>query len=272
MDVFDGKPLLAKWVRENRRKDNPDYAAFEAILAHGKDRHAIFSQEGLAFFDQAALSAAIGRVLPDAKVLLNLRAPDSFLLSQYKFGTLNGRTISAEKFSKSYTKKWLLKLLDVRRYLDAYDVGAAPNTLTVLPYEWQAEGNDGYLHFITDFTGVDFAKYSPPYIEKQSPDLHFVELNRQLNLRLSEEAPAILDSLLYRRFSGIASRAVANVPEFNQYFGHLYDDLELDLDEPRVPEELWPRMREGLAPIRKIEAFEPYLTEYGLATEQKEPN
>jgi hypothetical protein len=274
-DLLNGKPEVARWARDNRHNNKerkPDFSALEAILRAGVDCHAVFSHEGLAFYDQAMLAETIAKTLPQAKILLTVRAPNSFLRSEFRYMTRDGRVLDVDVFSKHYTRNMLLKLLDIRRYTDAFEAVGLGEQFTILPFELQGDSHDNYLDLMTTYTGVDFHKYRPPYHVKKSPDRRFTELNRRLNEMIGKDAPAILKSAEYMRFVNMASIASAQLPNFEENFGHFYEGLSLDTREPEVPAEFWPDLQERLEPLRDLKAFEPYLNEYGLATEQKEPH
>lgn len=272
-DLVDGKRALAHWARNNRHNNKdrvPDFTALEAILRSSEAHHAVFSHEGLAFYDQRALAETIAKALPRAKILLTLRAPNSFLRSQFRYDIREGRAYNVDFFSQHFTRNMCFKLLDVRRYIDAFSAVGLSEQLTILPFEWQEDAPSDYFDFISDYTGVDFHKYRPPFHVKKSPDRRFTELNRRLNDMLAQDAPSVLKSVEYQRFVNMASIAAAQLPDFEKNFAHFYEGLDLDTGEPEVPENMWPDLQVRLEPLRHLKAFEPYLADYGLASEQKE--
>lgn len=273
-ELTSGKQAILQWTRangHNQANQKPDYAALRNILKTGADRHMIFSYERLAFYDQDELATVISEALPNAKILLTLRSPNSFLRSEFRHKIRDGHPYDVNAFSKQFTKSSLFKLLNVERYTRAFEKVGLREQLTILPYEWQADAGDSYFDFLSDFCGIDFHKYRLSYHVKKSPGRRFTELNRRVSELLEASAPEVLQSLEYRRFVKLASIAVAQTPDFEEMFGHFYEGIELDMREPEVPEDLWPELRARLEPLREIDVFKPYLKAYGIATEQKEP-
>ena len=273
VDFLYGKKILKDWINANpiNNGDNPiDYRSLENILKEGRGRHAIFTHEGLIMYDPKKLSAVIKAALPDAKILVTFREPNSFLMSQYKHHVLNGGIEAPEVFSARYCRKVLFKLLNVSRVMNAFANAGLKDQLTLLPYEWQRDDYTAYLKFMSEYCALDLAKYHPGYVVNKSPGPQFNELLRRLNTALQSVDPKLLKNAEYSRFIRIASMSSAQAPELKYIFDAYYDQLEIEYELPVVPEKFRAKFSERMNPLRDIDAFKPYLAEYGLATEQKD--
>jgi hypothetical protein len=267
VNILYGKQLLKGWIQANpisKDGSTPDYEALENIFRAAVGRHAILSHEGLAVYDQTKLAEVIKKVLPEAKILLTVRAPDSFLRSQYKHHVLNGGVDEASTFSDRYCRRLLLKLLNVKRFVNSYAKAGLRGQLTVLPYEWQREDYDSYLDFMTEYCALDLRKHHPSYTINKSPGPQFNELIRRLNAMLVSKAPDVLKSAEFGLLLRMESMSTAQTPELKGIFDVYYEELRVEYEHPRVPEHMWPKFSEQMKPLRRIKQFEPYLAEYRL--------
>lgn len=266
VNIIHGKKSLQKWGNNNpaKKPQDIDFSELEQIFRSGQDRHAIFSYEGLATYDQFVLAGIIKKTLPDARILVSIRGPDSFLRSQYKHHMHNGGFKSAEQFADQYCRGKLSHLLDVETLTKAYDSVGLSNQLTIIPYEWQRDNYDSYLEFMSAFCELDLRKHLPDYQVNKSPDLRFLELVRRFNQTLAAAAPELLKQEEYGTLIRMASMSTAQTPELNYIFEEYYDKLGIEFSPPKVPADLWPDFVAKLQPLRRLERFKPYLSEYGL--------
>lgn len=267
VDVLHGKKPLKQWGTANsfnKDDDAVDFASLKEILQQGRGRHAIFSYENLVMYNPQLLAATIKEALPDAKILLTVRSPDSFLASQYKHHVLNGGTDVSSVFSERYCRQTLFKTLNIKRILNPFVQAALKEQFTILPYEWQRDDYPGYLEFLCEFCALDLKKYQPSYVVNKSPGSRFNELVRRVNALVNEHSPDLLEAYEYKMLVRMASMSKAEATALEPVFSAYFERLNIEHELPCVPEKFRAKFAEQMNPLRRMEHFQPYLSEYGL--------
>lgn len=241
----------------------------------GRRRPVLATHEGLIVVDPRRVAQAVARVWPDAQVLVTTRAPLGYLQSSFNNASHGGRTDPPEAFAAKFTRGHMRRSHDLDGVAAAYAETFGADRVHFLPHELLKADPAAWLARISDLTGADFGRHGSLARINASPPLAFLAMQRRLSAAVAARDPALVDSLLWRRFMHAANTAAGIAPDFGRWLDRRMagtgEAAELELDLPVLPEGALAALAARMTLLRDLPLYRDHLALYGLEPSEPAP-